>query len=666
MSLDARDANDVVHGTVSIAPAAQVILDTPYVQRLLELKQLGCSYNAYPCTTHTRKSHSLGVMELCGQMAAMLRGKQPRLCISDMDALCLGIAGMCHDLGHGSFSHGYEAFMRAAEENERNHPEQYRERNERFREETGEDMPPLPDDYEHEATSLTMVDCALARVGLEIDWENLDKPLRQVGDGVDGEKFGVDLGDEEVEPFTSRDWVFIKECIYGKPLEPPHAPEEQRAFRGRETEFGKEEPNKEFLYDIVNNRHNGLDMDKLDYFGRDSLLAYGSSDANLKIFLKEAVVAQGRCPNHKKCFKCKGLPEPVMHLMICYPKKHVTSAMSFFGTRLKNHENIYTHKVTKAAELQMVDLLLEADKHFSMMMSTQMDDPHGFPMPPSFKYFKHKRLPISRAWMHPRLFLRVDDGIIKIVEDRAIENQSSKLDTLRQLLNDRRDRKLYKCVGEDEIETDDDELWKLPEHELKLQLLACQAEIIASQGPYTGHNGETIALDLDDMIVEKRTLHYGRGSENPVSQMRFLVSKTDQRKAKVQKPEGLPIAEEVQNPPTNTPSSFLRRTIRVFCRKPEKHELAQRTFLCWIFSVRENPNCVHQLKAFKPEAPVQLTQEEDDDDGDEVDDQLDSQPQTQDEPLTQDDCGLPSPRKRKEPDSRNPRIFSGAAKKLQL
>jgi len=48
MSRDSREANDIIHGTIKIPPAVQVILDSPPVQRLANLKQLGCAFNAYP------------------------------------------------------------------------------------------------------------------------------------------------------------------------------------------------------------------------------------------------------------------------------------------------------------------------------------------------------------------------------------------------------------------------------------------------------------------------------------------------------------------------------------------------------------------------------------------------------------------------------------------
>ena len=286
-------------------------------------------------------------------MAANIQTKQPQLDISNKDILCLQIAGLCHDLGHGPFSHCYETFLQAAYKNELENPDEYEERNAKFKEQhNGIEMPPLREKYEHEKTSLMMIDSALASVGLEIDWNNLDEPLKQVGDGIDRELFGVDLGQDNVDPFTSRDFIFIKECVYGQPLDVPDAPSTKETFVGRERE-------KEFLYDVVNNRHNGLDVDKIDYFDRDSLAAYGTTQGNLNIFLRDAVVARGLCPNHNedpklcKCFQCRNSKNPGEHYMISYPKKHVSSAMNFFATRIKNHENIYTHKKTKAAECEL-------------------------------------------------------------------------------------------------------------------------------------------------------------------------------------------------------------------------------------------------------------------------------------------------------------------------
>lgn len=644
MSRDSRESNDIVHENISIPPAVQVILDTPPVQRLVNLKQLGCAFNAYPCCTDTRKEHSLGVSELAGQLATNFKQKQPQLNITDKDILCLRMAGLCHDLGHGPFSHAFEVFLKAARKNELEHPEQYEERNNKFKEQFDMELPPLPDKYDHEDTSLMMIDAALSSIGLQIDWKNLDAPLEQIGSGIDRDKFGVDLGgsheDRRIDPFTSRDWIFVKECVMGSPLDVPNAPETQIDYVGRISD-------KEFLFDVVNNRHNGLDVDKMDYFDRDSLAAYGAKQTNMNIFLRDASVARGECPNPMECFKCKkhpfnpntNMPDPMEHLMICYPSKHLKPAMDFFAIRMKNHENVYTHKKTKAAELQTVDILLEADKHYSMMLPTQLDDDYAIQVPSTiFDEFKFKMLPISRAWMYPRLFLRLDDTIVSIIEHISIENPLKQLSHLRQLLQDRRAHKVYKGMGEVEVgKSVGERFWAMSEDEIKEDLLQEAHRDYTSTGKQARYicNAQTLTLEPDDVIVEKRELHYGRGDKNPVEQMRFF-EKND--RVNLCNPlESLPLATEVTVMPLNTPQSFVRRTIRFFCRSQEKNELVQHCFISWKYHTEDKMSLGATFSRHKMFAINEENEEEDNS-------QSESQPFLCTQPEY--DLALSSPRRR--------------------
>jgi HD superfamily phosphohydrolase len=42
-----------------------------------------------------------------------LRQQKPEL-VDEKDVICVTLAGLCHDLGHGPFSHMYEDFLRKA------------------------------------------------------------------------------------------------------------------------------------------------------------------------------------------------------------------------------------------------------------------------------------------------------------------------------------------------------------------------------------------------------------------------------------------------------------------------------------------------------------------------------------------------------------------------
>jgi hypothetical protein len=74
----------------------------------------------------------------------------------------------------------------------------------------------------HEDDSLMMLDDMLNYLGLEVDEDHLDEPLKQIGDGLDARQFGiVDSTTRKLFEFdviTSRDAIFIKECIAGRPL----------------------------------------------------------------------------------------------------------------------------------------------------------------------------------------------------------------------------------------------------------------------------------------------------------------------------------------------------------------------------------------------------------------------------------------------------------------
>ena len=76
------------------------------MQRLRRIKQLVFADYVYPGANHSRFEHSLGVMHLSGLMG---RSLPAQLTADELQRI--RIAGLCHDLGHGPFSHTFEQIL---------------------------------------------------------------------------------------------------------------------------------------------------------------------------------------------------------------------------------------------------------------------------------------------------------------------------------------------------------------------------------------------------------------------------------------------------------------------------------------------------------------------------------------------------------------------------
>lgn len=95
---------DSVHNHIELDGVAADLLDTPPVQRLRYVRQLGTVSLVYPSANHTRFEHSLGVYHLVSQACAHLDLEQ-------RTTAHLEAAAMLHDVGHTAFSHNLERLL---------------------------------------------------------------------------------------------------------------------------------------------------------------------------------------------------------------------------------------------------------------------------------------------------------------------------------------------------------------------------------------------------------------------------------------------------------------------------------------------------------------------------------------------------------------------------
>lgn len=121
--------NDPVWENIELRPWEVLLLDTPLLQRLRGVRQLGLAHYVYPGACHDRLQHSLGVLEAAERMLQSLahhadnrrlfeRPDEPVPAPSALDVVSIRLGALLHDIGHGPFSHTTERFIesRYAEE----------------------------------------------------------------------------------------------------------------------------------------------------------------------------------------------------------------------------------------------------------------------------------------------------------------------------------------------------------------------------------------------------------------------------------------------------------------------------------------------------------------------------------------------------------------------
>lgn len=59
---------------------------------------------------------------LAGKYVKQLRKRQPKLNITESDVLCVQVAALCYNLGHGPFSYTFEIFLKEIAQSINNKP----------------------------------------------------------------------------------------------------------------------------------------------------------------------------------------------------------------------------------------------------------------------------------------------------------------------------------------------------------------------------------------------------------------------------------------------------------------------------------------------------------------------------------------------------------------
>lgn len=329
----AKIYRDVIHDTITVSRAANCIINTKYFQRLRYLHQLGVCYYVFSNANHTRFEHSIGTYHLAQKyLNNLIQNSEPRdinktilqvpfiknyaltnlnlddteenikflqnlksHIVDDYIVELIKIAGLCHDLGHGPFSHLFDEWLHCKEDL---HDVEVSEESIDF--------------LEHENRSIVILKKIIETSFIE----------------EDGEIF-------RLSEFINEDaYNFIAELINPNSETPTN-----------------------FIFQIISNNLNGLDVDKLDYLCRDSFYLGLNTPFQLSRIIDNVKVLDSN---------------------ICFPEKVSYDLYKIYRTRYDLHKQFYNHKTVISIEYMIRSIMDKLDNFLKISDIVKNKDIDGF------------------------------------------------------------------------------------------------------------------------------------------------------------------------------------------------------------------------------------------------------------------------------------------------
>lgn len=384
---------DPIHGNITFPKIMWDIIDTPQFQRLRNLKQLSVSDFIYMGNTHTRFEHCLGTGFLsrdlvyrCFDIINKNNNTNIQIDYNEKNYLkkCVSIAGLCHDIGHGPFSHSFDNIIKCLGLNEI---------------------------WDHEEFGGKIIKYLIDENNIEDIDEDMLKMINSLIDGSN-----------------------LHNCEYN------------------------------WIYQIVANKENSIDVDKFDYIQRD---IYHSGVKTLSV-------------DYQRIFGDIN----IINDNICFSEKTDLSLHSLFEARYCLHNKIYNHPDNICVETMVKDALLLAND-----------------------YFKFEEAIIS-----PEKFVKLDDNILDIILTFSL-NQDEEINSNKKLLDAEKiikrlyNRDLYTIIGEIPIPLGIDENPNLE-------------DFLYSENPK-----DEYYLSENDIELRKKTINFGFKNKNPFETIYFYNPK---------------------------------------------------------------------------------------------------------------------------------------------
>lgn len=377
---------DIIHDSIELSPIAKTIIDTPIFQRLRYLHQLGVCYLIFPNANNNRFEHSIGTYHLTGLLLEKL--------IKNSNNYEINKA-----LVEVKFIKEYLLKHLELEDNEENIC---------FMKKLNM---PLMDDYLIELIKIA---------GL----------IHDIGHGPFSHLFDEwihtlnkndELNGSLMIEHELRSIILLKEIIKDRKIK--HGDDEfymSDFINDDAFEFISEliNPNNNtpnnFVFQIISNSLNGLDVDKLDYLYRDSFYLGTGNPYDLSSVISHV---------------------QVINKNICFPEKISYDIYKVFRSRYDLHKQFYTHKTTISIEYMIRDILYNLDPILKISNTIKNN-------------------------VVDKFIELVDSTILdtaKILKEHQIiyELYKKHIDYIQDIINKINTRDIYKCVYSETFDTDE-------------------------------------------------------------------------------------------------------------------------------------------------------------------------------------------------------------------
>ena len=386
-NIPSKTVYDPLYGHITFPKLMWDVIDTPQFQHLRKLHQLSTSYYTFMGVNHTRFEHCLGVGYLSRDLVTrcfnILKEHNEE---TEIYTQCVSVAGLCHDIGHGPFSHLFNHVLKKMG----------------------------IDDWDHEKFGGKIIE-DLINEKEDLQKEIDEEKLKLINSLIIGDKKSND------SIYKNYDWIF----------------------------------------QIISNVENSIDVDKFDYIMRD---IYHSGLKTLSV-------------DYCRIFKDIN----IIDNRICFNEKNEKSLLSLFQSRYCLYEKIYKYKKVLCIEEMIIDA-----------------------MDLSKDYFKFKDIVRQKL---VKEFIKLDDdyiidSMLHFSDDEDTKNDKNLIkaeEIIKRIYN----RDLYKLVGEIPLINN-------------IDINKMKADFLCYKNPK-----DELYIKNEDIEFRKRSVNFGFGNKNPFNTIYF-------------------------------------------------------------------------------------------------------------------------------------------------